>query len=153
MRTMRTRPPEYAYFQGYMMVLAALISLSFGLVRWEWPYFAWAAVFTLTFTLFFAYLAWWRRSYERAHPGDIDAAPFMQTVADKYANSAARLIGMQIPLNGNSQTQGRIAKTRRPRQWAIQLVWLIVIGVGLWVIYELTGWHFFVDFKFWEERL
>lgn len=92
---MRSRPPEYLYFQGYLMVLAALWAFGLGLERLDdWRYFGISFVILLGAFLFFAYLAWWRRNYEEWHPGNPDIrVSILQRTADELSTKFISLLG------------------------------------------------------------
>ena len=69
---MRSRPPDYIYYQGYFLFVAGLIGLGFGVVHLEWQPFALSLVCFPASLAFFRFLAWWRHSYDDWNPDDLD---------------------------------------------------------------------------------
>jgi len=89
MRPMRSRPPEYFYFQGYCAVVGALFGLGLGILRLEWWVLAGSLLLLAAAIAFFAYLAWWRRSYEEWQPDDLGTpTPLLQRTADDLSTRA-----------------------------------------------------------------
>jgi len=95
---MRSRPPEYFYFQVYCGFVGALFGLGLGILRLEWWVLAGSLLLLAAAIAFFAYLAWWRRSYDQMHPDDPSInVPFLQRTADdlstKFVRSLTRIVG------------------------------------------------------------
>jgi hypothetical protein len=69
---MRTRPPEYYYWQGWALIAVAVFAAGLGVARLEWEYLVGTLCFFSIGILYLGYLAWWRRNYDEGHPGDTD---------------------------------------------------------------------------------
>lgn len=69
---MHSRPPAYYYGQAYVLVLAAVCSLIFGIRGLMWQGFLLALVLALIAIPSLAYLDWWRRNYDEWNPDEPD---------------------------------------------------------------------------------
>ena len=95
---MRSRPPPYFYGQGFVLVFGGVLAFLLGIQLWEMEPFLLSLGCLVLAIAYFAYLAWWRRSYSEWNPDEPDTEiSFIQRLSDGWSMRAVMSVARIVP--------------------------------------------------------